>query len=327
MNRLIFELSGPNFDLAQAEIKSLFEGSDYFYSSPSSFKGVFSLKTSIGSTKIGKRLGLTHRILSNGVITYLDKINNQDMCISLPEGTAAVRTRRVGGTQADTLKIKKSIGNIISSNNEIDLDKPDHEILALISGKLAVGRIIYEQNKEDLRSREVKNRPFFSPVSLKPKYARAMINLARVKEGDRIHDPFCGTGGILMEGSLMGFDMSGGDIDEDMVQGCIINLDKFDCDAVVIKGDVSKTVPENIDAVVTDPPYGRASTTSGEEKEDIYTRLFRTCKDNLKKGGYLSTIFPDKKYYDMGKDFLRPIERYKIRVHGSLDRHFCVFRK
>ncbi len=327
MNRLIFELSGPNFDLAEGEIKSLFEGSKYHSSSPISFKGIFSIKTSVDPLQLGKRLGLTHRILSDGIITELDDVKNKEIDIKLPEGTAAVRTRRIGGTKADTMKIKRSIGDIISVDNDIDLDNPEHELLALISDKCAVGRIVYEKDIEDFQSREVKNRPFFSPVSLEPKYARAMINLGRVKNESRIHDPFCGTGGILIEGSLMGFDMSGGDIDEDMVNGCKINLKKFGCDAKIFKGDVSETVPDKIDAVVTDPPYGRASTTSGENKEDIYKRLFKTCQSKLKDGGHLSTIFPDKKYFELGKEFLEPIERYKVMVHGSLDRHFCVFRK
>ncbi len=327
MNRLIFELSGPNFDLAEAEIKSLFEGSNYHFSSPRSYKGIFSLKTNIDPIKIGKNLGLTHRILSEGTIAVLEDIKNKNIEITLPEGSAAVRARRVAGTKADTLQLKRSIGDIISKNNPIDLDDPDLELLVLISEKCALGRIVFERNKDSFKSREVKNRPYFSPVSLEPKYARAMINLARVTKGDMIHDPFCGTGGILIEGSLIGYNMFGGDIDEDMVKGCRKNLKEFDCDAEVEKGDVSQTIPENIDAVVTDPPYGRASTTSGEKKSEVYKRLFETCKNKLKDGGHLSTIFPDKKYYEMGKDFLEPIERYKVRVHGSLNRYFCVFRK
>ncbi|MFW6176103.1 MAG: methyltransferase [Thermoplasmatota archaeon] len=327
MNRLIFELAGPNFYLAEAEVKAVFEGSEYSYYSPISFQGIFSLKTEVDPIVIGKRLGLTHRLLSHGQVTTQEDINNKNFDINIPEGTAAVRTRRISGTKADTIKIKKFIGDIVSKKNKIDLDNPDHELLALISDKCAVGKIIYETDKDKFKSREVKNRPFFSPISLEPKYARAMINLARVKKGDRIHDPFCGTGGILIEGALMNFSMTGGDIDSDMVQGCKTNLKKFGCRGEIKKGDVSETIPDKIDAVVTDPPYGRASTTSGEDKEEIYKRLFRTCENRLKDGGYLSTIFPDKKYYKMGKDFLEPIERYKVMVHGSLDRHFCVFSK
>lgn len=327
MNRLIFELSGPNFDLAEAEIRALLDDSDFTHTSPISFKGVFSFKTAADPTQIGERLGLTHRILSDGLITNLDCIKNKDIEIDLPKGTAAVRTRKIEGTKADTMEIKRSIGDVITMNNEIELYDPEHEILTLISDKCGIGRIVYKKDKENFRSREVKNRPFFSPVSLEPKYARAMINLARVNDGDKTHDPFCGTGGILIEGSLMGFEMSGGDIDEEMVKGCKTNLETFGCDSKITEGDVSETIPDNMDAVVTDPPYGRASTTSGENKEIIYKRLFKTCQSKLKNGGYLSTIFPEKKYYDMGKEFLDPIERYKVRVHGSLDRHFCVFMK
>jgi len=327
MNRLIFELSGPNFDLSEAEVKSVFEGSNFQFSSPVSLKGIFSVKTSVDPEKIGKNLGLTHRILSEGMITSEKNITERDINIDIPPGSAAVRTRRIAGIEGDSIKIKRSLGDMISSSNTINLDNPDHEILVLISDNCALGRVVYETDKTDLKSREVKKRPYFSPVSLEPKYARTMINLSRVDKGGQIHDPFCGTGGILIEGSILNYQMSGGDIDEEMVKGCRKNLDKFSCEAHIELGDVSETIPDDIEAVVTDPPYGRASTTSGEDKKEIYERLFKTCAVKLKKGGYLSTIFPEKKYYELGKDFLEPVERYKVMVHGSLDRHFCVFRK
>jgi len=56
---------------------------------------------------------------------------------------------------------------------------------------------------------------------LPPKLAQVMINMT--VEGNRkksltIYDPFCGTGTILMEGLLMGFNSIGSDIDERMCE-------------------------------------------------------------------------------------------------------------
>ncbi|MDB5162233.1 MAG: hypothetical protein JWM52_741 [Candidatus Saccharibacteria bacterium] len=51
---------------------------------------------------------------------------------------------------------------------------------------------------------------------LPPKLAQIMINLASIEKG-RILDPFCGTGVILQEGLLMGYDVFGTDLSEKMV--------------------------------------------------------------------------------------------------------------
>ncbi len=49
-----------------------------------------------------------------------------------------------------------------------------------------------------LEARKVTHRPFSLPISLHPKLARALVNLARVPMGGVLLDPFCGTGGILL---------------------------------------------------------------------------------------------------------------------------------
>ncbi len=53
---------------------------------------------------------------------------------------------------------------------------------------------------------------------LPPKLAQIMINLAAPKAGGRVLDPFCGTGVVLQEASLMGFTAYGSDIEEKLIQ-------------------------------------------------------------------------------------------------------------
>ncbi len=125
----------------------------------------------------------------------------------------------------------------------------------------------------------------------------------------------------------MGLKVSGGDKDPEMIEGCKKNLRKFEVQASLKVGDVAETIPDGIDRIVTDPPYGRASSTSQEELSSIYERLFKTAQKRLKKDGYLSAIFPGQDYIAMGKEHLKSIETYKVKVHGSLDRHFTVFKK
>ena len=58
---------------------------------------------------------------------------------------------------------------------------------------------------------------------LPPKLAQMMINLAGPKPGSRILDPFCGTGVILQEASLLGFTAYGSDIEPKLIEMSKVN--------------------------------------------------------------------------------------------------------
>lgn len=79
-------------------------------------------------------------------------------------------------------------------------------------------------NAYTIRDRE---RPYRDPRKgmLPPKLAQIIINLAGADLGTNILDPFCGSGVILQEGYLMGYDVCGSDIDSRMVSYAQQNLD------------------------------------------------------------------------------------------------------
>lgn len=325
MHKFIFELRGPEYDLSSAEVRAVLLGLDGRSSFKDTSKYVAVVETDADIEKVSERLGLTHRVLDHCSVFSEEELKGLDF--EAPDGSVAVETRRLGGKKADSKRIKREVGKLIAEDNEIDLDDPDQKVLVLISDEYYAGRVIHIVDKKEFKKRKVKNREFFSPISLEPWYARALVNLGRVTVGDRVHDPFCGTGGLLIEAGLLGLNVSGGDIDENMVEGCKRNMRQFEVDGEVSCGDVSETVPYGVDSVMTDPPYGRAASTGGEDIEKIYRRLFETCRDRLKEGGYLSTIFPKREYLEIGKRYLELVESYESRVHGSLKRIFCVYVK
>ena len=57
--------------------------------------------------------------------------------------------------------------------------------------------------------------------------ARAMINVAGIKNDEILLDPFCGTGGILIEGADMNLNIIGQDVDVKMVDASLKNLAHF----------------------------------------------------------------------------------------------------
>ncbi|MFW6140970.1 MAG: methyltransferase [Candidatus Saliniplasma sp.] len=326
MDKLIFELQGPEYDLASAEVRAVFESLDCEYSFKDTSKYVEMVETDCGVEVLGERLGLTHRIMDHGTAFLEDSLERCDVFIDVPEGSCAVDTRRLGGKKADSVAVRKKIGSLISESNEIDLTDPENVVLVLISDRIYLGRVSFTVDKESFRERKVKNREFFSPISLEPWYARAMVNLGRVSPGDTVHDPFCGTGGLLIEAGMLGLEVSGGDLGPEMVEGCRRNLHQFGLDGELVCGDVSETVPSGVDCVITDPPYGRASSTGGEDIKEVYQRLLESCNENLKEGGYLSTIFPEERFVEIGEEYMKLVEKYESRVHGSLKRIYCVFR-
>ncbi|MEF8873480.1 MAG: methyltransferase [Candidatus Thermoplasmatota archaeon] len=329
MPRLFFELVGPHYELAKAEISGGLKGLSFEYEELRFEEGVFAVEVESLPEELFSRLGLTHRVHRLIAVTSEDGYDFSGLLEDheFPEGSIAVRTEKVKGGETDTKKIREELGDLISGTNSIDLESPDHEIFALVSTDLFLGKKIYEVDRKKLRGRQVKNRPFSSPISLKPWFTIALINLARPSRSSRLHDPFCGTGGLLIEGGKMGLEVSGGDKDPEMIKGCEKNLNEFDVKCELKEGDVSQTIPEDIEIVATDPPYGRASSTSKEDLKSIYQRLFEASAERLKEGGRLAAIFPEEEYISMGEEHLELLERYRTKVHGSLDRNFTVFKK
>jgi tRNA (guanine10-N2)-dimethyltransferase len=134
----------------------------------------------------------------------------------------------------------------------------------------------------------------FSPVSMHPKVARALVNLARAPPGGLVYDPFCGTGGLLLEAGLVDARVLGSDIDPRMVKGTERNLDHFGvkthtvfaCDVGDAPRELAARLPvPTVDAIVTDMPYGRSATTKSEKPDSLYARAFAVFGRVLKRGG------------------------------------------
>ena len=138
----------------------------------------------------------------------------------------------------------------------VDLKQPKTTItLFSVNGKVWVTRLLWE-NQDHFFDRRAHLRPRNHPTSLNPKLARAMVNLAGYCES--ILDPFCGSGGILIEGALVGRAMTGIDIDDEQILRAEENLAHYDVSATLTVGDAMKCDELGaFDAVVTDLPLGK----------------------------------------------------------------------
>ncbi|MBN2600081.1 MAG: methyltransferase domain-containing protein, partial [Candidatus Thermoplasmatota archaeon] len=187
-----------------------------------------------------------------------------------------------------------------------------------------------EVNTSSFQQRRGHLRPFLSPITLHPKLARALVNLSCIKKDELLLDPFCGTGGILIEAELLGMTVIGSDIEKKMIQGCQKNLEYYNLKNYQLFcadiGEIKKHV-SSVDAVVTDFPYAKATTTKGEHLTKLYKRSFEHIAKLLKKNRYAVIGLSHYEMVAIGQDYLSLVDVFPIRAHRSLTRHFAVYRK
>jgi tRNA (guanine10-N2)-dimethyltransferase len=218
------------------------------------------------------------------------------------------------------------VGNLFSKKNSVDLKEPDIVVRMFMSDKIHLFIEDYKIETNLFEKRKVGERPFFSPISLHPKYARALINLTGAKRGSTVLDPFCGTGGIAIEAAEMGMKAIVSDFDPHMVAGTKENMEFYgmklhDSDVLDI-GDISERWTD-IDIVATDPPYGRSTRTGGEKIDHIYARSLESIADVLRPGGCAGIVLP----HEISSERLTIQQILQQRVHSSLTRHYHLFHK
>lgn len=209
----------------------------------------------------------------------------------------------------------------------IDLQSPEYE-LTLIRGTedyLAVtapGVMLQGWAK-----RRPRRRPFFHPAAIFPKLSRALVNLTGCKEGDSFLDPFAGTGSIPMEAYLVGARVLAIDQSERMVRGAAANMTYFGQDWLgVLRADATRLPLTRVDAVATDIPYGRASSTGGREPKDILLHLLPTLESVMRQGTKLVIMHQKEVQVGGGSEFILK-EEYDLHVHKLLTRTISVLRR
>jgi tRNA (guanine10-N2)-dimethyltransferase len=321
-----FELSGESNDMPKAEAERCIEAECTHWmiigSGPGYLIASFPEKH---LNDIADRIALT-RSIGRYLGSYEpDNIRNLSN-VELREGTFAIKAKRFEGMMKDidSQKLIRDVGSIFSKNNDVNLKDPDIIIRMQLCDKVHLYIEDRMVDRNIMEKRKVGERPFFSPISLHPKYARALINLTGAKKGDTILDPFCGTGGVMIEAAEMGMKAIASDFDEDMVLGCIENMEFYGLklhDHEII--DI-KDIPErfsDIDIIVTDPPYGRSTKTGGEDALDIHKTAMSVFPKVLRCYGRAGVILP----YETGATTMDLDFVFKQHVHGSLSRYYHVF--
>jgi tRNA (guanine10-N2)-dimethyltransferase len=336
--RLLFELSGEHPELPALEAEEVARTAAPGSSRLTLEPGVLVMELPEGKEFPFERLAYAHAVHRHlfscpveDVAERLGKIMEEEG--ALPRvPTARVRVSGFAGLRAAARNqtIEKELGAILHARFKIDLVDPELKLRVLLSDNAHAGIVLWEQEKKPIERRKAAHRPFFSPISLGPKLARAMVNLSGCGGRATVLDPFCGTGGILIEAGSMGLRVVGSDVDWRMVEGCQKNLEHYGTRGKVFKADIGEVAPllgeRMVDAIVTDLPYGRASGTGGEKVAGIYERLFRTAESVLGPGRRMVLAVHEPSLLPKTGG-MRLLRQFDYRVHKSLTRHIMVWAR
>jgi len=282
------------------------------------------------------RLAYTHQInqlIFKSNITDLKKDILAIKWTDYIDDSFAVRVKRFN-SDIDTVAYESKIGSLILNSLEdvkVKLINPK-TLIRIISFKntffIAIEK--YKLNKKHFQDMKPHKRPFFYPGSMSPKLARCMVNLSRITKGKLLLDPFCGTGGILIEAGIIGAKLVGSDVNWKMKNGTSINLDYCNIDDYkTFHVDVRELkMYEKVDAVVTDPPYGISTSTMGVSSDEIFSEFLKSIYNNMKEDAYLCMASPH--YIDLDpmldKIGFKIAEKYEIKMHRSLTRIISVIK-
>jgi len=325
--KLLLELSMECQSLARAEALS---AAIALGGSPKVVReepGVLVIETNADPGALGSRLGLCHYVSEWLASCEEGAVEETANGIEV-EGPIRVRSTKIGERQLDLASTTRKVGAIIGKTRGVDLHRPATEIRVIFSDEAHFAGVISSIDRSSFEKRKNRYLPFVYPASLHPKYARALVNLTQVPEGGRLLDPFCGTGAILAEGSMIGLKTIGTDFSERMIEGSRKNLDHLRLSADLKLCDVGE-IPHaigRVDGIATDPPYGRSTSTDGEGIPELYRRSFDAFSETLKSGARISIVVPDVDLVRNQQGF-RLLESHRLWVHRSLTRNFCVFER
>ena len=233
-----------------------------------------------------------------GINNNLDPDFVQDVQNVLGEKIRGAGARKAKKVLPDITSVNEGIrelsSGIVAEKNVIDVQ------LLKSKESLFLASTIATIPSTSFQERDLKRPYQNSTISLSPRIARMLVNLTMLNEGQRLLDPFCGTGTILMEAAVLNINVIGFDKDSQKIKGTWQNINWLR-DA----GRISKNVDaklqrrnarnlefldrESIDAIATEPILLPALERfpSAEEAKDMLLNSFKTYREFLRSAEYV----------------------------------------
>lgn len=185
---------------------------------------------------------------------------------------------------------------------------------------------IFENQKTYLQRMPVR-RVINKPYTLKADMGRACINLLDVKSEDIVLDPFCGIGGILLEGLDMNIEMIGNDINHLDLEHTKTNCKHFNMKKPQLYNFDATTqfLEENsVDGIVSDIPYGRSSRKLGVE---LYEGFLHSAQKMLKPNKKMVIIYGCfTNFKPLALKYFEEVAEIEQYMNSSLTRYILVLK-
>jgi tRNA (guanine10-N2)-dimethyltransferase len=314
--RLLFELSGEHSELPYAELECVGTVLD---------RRQQVAVAECPDPEATERLALTHAVME-----YLGECEASKEAFSALLKELSIRTERpfagrvkkIHGTalKEPQLGLERLIGSMIEG--PVSLSSPQEEYRAICSeDRCYFGRCIKKIDRGLFEHRNPMRRAFFHPGVMMPIMARALVNLTLVGKEELLADPFCGTGGVLLEAEMIGVRAVGSDFDPAMVIGSRKNLPSAD---VMLADATSLPFCDcTIDAVATDLPYGQSVRIRGDTFSSLYDGALAEIRRVLKPGRR-AVVVTHRDISELAGRHFTVLQLHEQRVHKSLTRRIMV---
>jgi tRNA (guanine10-N2)-dimethyltransferase len=318
--KLIFELSGENPTLPFAELECI--GS------------VLDRRLQVAVAECPDPAEAHRLAMTQGVLEYLGECEPalpafrellRDLGLETTRPFAG-RVKKVhGGCHERNPQSQREFENLIGTmiNGPVSLTQPEVEFRAILSeDRCYFGRVLFTIDRSAYDARNPGKRDFFHPGVMMPRMARTLVNIACARKGDILLDPFCGTGGLLIEAELLGLEPVGSDFDPFMIRGSIRNSREssfLQADAACLPFRTG-----SIDTIVTDFPYGQSVCI---RKSDTMDRLYADALEEIRRllrPGRRAVVVTHRDIADIASRYMPVLQKHDQRVHKSLTRRVLV---
>lgn len=345
MPKLFFLLSGENQTLPAAEIKAILESEGFSFENPNELDQILRLEADldcVGTVAVRSaytRFSAQEMFVCNASMAEITQAASEtDFSSVLKEGESFVvrinRIKEYADNEINTMTLEIKLGEQIlrqTPGSKVNLKCPDKTFIGIITDdKLVFGLKLTDITSRTFSERRPRKKPFFHPSAMPSKMARCMVNLAHAKAELMLLDPFCGTGTSLIEAIYIGCRAVGVDAQRRMILGTQKNLQHFGIEAEgLVLADSRKIPLFKVDAIVTDPPYGRSCSTLQSTTKQLVEEILSSSWQLLSVGQRICIASPKTLNISrLGEAFgFRHVESHFAYVHRTLTREIAVFEK
>jgi len=354
--KLFFLLSGENGTLPASEIKAILEAEGYAYCNVCEFDQILRLEAPLESVKVVPVRSAYTRVCAQELMvsnaTYKDIADaaaKVDFTQVIQPGESFVvrinRIKNYADAEINTMTLEIKLGGQIlrqTPGAKVNLKNPDKTIIGIITNnQLIIGLKLTDITSKTFSERRPRKKPFFHPSAMPSKMARCMVNLAHAKAESVLLDPFCGTGTSLIEATFIGCRAVGIDAQRRMVAGTKKNLEHFGIRAEGLLHADSRRIPLwKVDAIVTDPPYGRSSSTLKSTTKQLVKDVLAASAVLLGVGQRICIAMPispdsagkvtrmsDEISVFVGELGFVALESHQVYIHATLTREIVVYER